>query len=350
MTRRSRAARWLQSMESRLLSGELPARDVRTAPSPAGPSGPLFTAPSVPRKDDVGRALAAFGELLERCTTAEADPASLAFAAAWQHAALAQITAPHPVDLPLLEELAGPGQLVSRLAAMSASWTHLQDHLPALHRMLGSLPPWARLTDTVPEELMREFVGCTAAGRGVWLDPAGWIKSALTHPSALFRGTVRLCFYTPPPSATGVPGRPYPKSGDSVIDESCGSGYMLASSAAWLRGHGWDPHTCSFFGMDTDADNLAIASINLVGAGAGPHVWLHQGDPHVCKFVDPNGDDVDHDVFVTDPISPETAQARWLDALVLANVRPRPVVVDAQQRAVAWRRNPPRRKESGQPA
>lgn len=296
--------------------------------SPIDPSGPYPLFKSIPQQRPSaavgrGRRKRAAQRLIGQCAELGASPGSVALAVAWQHAAVSLALRPGNLRIAPLEQLGHPTELAREAARLSARWSHLRDHLPTIQRLISELPSWDRLIAAASADDIAAYVS-TPAEAGEWYDPAGDVLKALRDN---VNGYDVLEYCTPPSVAAAVVDKVAPNSGASILDPMCGTGRLLSSAASWLWARGRNPWTCGFFGVDVDHEAVAIACFNLIGVGAGPHVWLHCGEPNT-EFVHPDG----------------TPLRKWVDLLLadfnqmptqLSGIREQ-VVVDPAQRWRAW--------------
>lgn len=306
-------------------------RKRRASGGGAMPPGALF--PSLTRQSASasvgrGRRRRATNRVLGQCAELGAQPAAVALAVAWQHAAVSLPTKPGGVRIPRLEELGGPAALDREAVAMSSRWAFLREHLPTIHRLIHELPRWDRLLAAIPADTVADTSPALTNGGGWWCDPAGDVLVMLRNNAAGPIGD----YYTPPSVAARLVDQITPKGGASILDPFCGTGRLLASAASWLWAHGRNPWSCGWFGVDDDAEALAVACLNLIGVGAGPHVWLHHGYFPNTEFVHPDGRPLGQfvDILMAD------LATRPLPPDALAPRPKRTVVVDPAQRWQAW--------------
>ena len=204
----------------------------------------------------------------------------------------------------------------------------MREHLPTIQGLVHQLPRWDRLLAAVAADTVADSSPALTNGGGWWCDPAGDVLTALRDGVAGPIGS----YYTPPSVAATLVDQVTPQGGASILDPLCGTGRLLASAASWLWARGRSPWSCGWFGVDHDAEALAIACLSLIGVGAGPHVWLHHGDFLHTEFVHPDGTPLGQfvDILMADLASRPTPPE------ALAPGPTQTVVVDPAQRWHAW--------------
>lgn len=282
-----------------------------------GPSAPGPKRPSrapVPPRRPAGRTQAALAPELEKPTVAPGDESttqrrviealgrldsfdhdSAALLAAWQQMATAPAMWPQFADpAPALAELDGPGAFGEAWDLVAQVWPHLADHATTAVRMVErtEADDWKRAVAILAPEVV-------AAGG---FDLGGEVRQQMRAQSTIKRLSA---YYTPETlcrlmadlAASGLDGdgsvrRKWGRAewqGKTVLDLCAGTCRLLLPVVARAAAAGADPWSTAWCGIDLDGEALAIGALNLVRAGAGPHVWLHRGDGLGTRFVYPDG-------------------------------------------------------------
>jgi type I restriction-modification system DNA methylase subunit len=154
---------------------------------------------------------------------------------------------------------------------------------------------------TAFKQVLEVIAGTDLSGRDGTGEPADLLGTTYqllrTHGSK----NQLAAFFTPPPLARLLGAVNEASQGDALYEPTLGTGALFLGARESLTRRGIDPWTCGWFGMDIDSLAVALAGMNAIAWGLGPHVWLHAGNSLTDHFVTPTGCPVRFQVVLSNP-------------------------------------------------
>lgn len=186
--------------------------------------------------------------------------------------------------------------LCAALDAIEQRWPHTQGNLGPLRSGCERFAGTRTLTPVIEAFAAVDLSACsTGPGAGDLLgDLYGFLRSV--------GGKRHLGAFFTPGSISSLVAAVIPvNAGDAVLEPAMGTGSLLRAAVQDLVGRGVDPWQVGWFGIDLDRVAVALASLNAIVWGLGPHVWFHAGDGLVDRFVTPSGAPIRFAVTLANP-------------------------------------------------